>query len=141
MSKTRRIRRIRRKKHYGGENPPSAWGWVMGQVGNLSQQFNNALLTNPSQNLATAQSNDIVSNKNVNINDPKSSIIGPNLKGAMPTQSGGKHRRHRRHKRRGGSISAVLSQAAVPAVLLAAQQTIGRRRRHTSKRGHRSRKH
>ena len=48
---------------------------------------------------------------------------------------GGK--RNRRHKsrarrggsRRGGSWGAVASQAAVPAVLLAAQQTFGKSRR------------
>lgn len=128
--KSRTMRRGQRGGDLAG-NPSSAWGWGMGTVGNGWTQFMNSLTLQPGQNLGAAQSNNIVPVGNVNAQSAQPGI-GPNLQGAVP-QSGGKRRRHRSHKRsvrRGGNIGAVLSQAAVPGVLLVAQQTYGKSRRH-----------
>ena len=104
-------------------NPPSAWGWGMGTLGNGWTQFMNSLTLQPGQNLGSMQSNNIVPVGNVNAQDSQPSI-GPNMQGAIP-QGGGKRLRRSRTRsraRRGGNIGAALSQAAAPAVLFAAQQ-------------------
>lgn len=114
-------RRHRRSRQRGGNlagNPPSAWGWGLGTVGNGWTQFMNSLSLQPGQNIATARSNDIVPVNNVNANNP-----------TLPNPKVGGRRRRRRTSKRGGNIGAVLSQAAVPGILLAAQQTYGRRTR------------
>jgi len=133
-SKSRQMGRTRSQR--GGDlagNPPSAWGWGMGTLGNGWRQFMDTLTIQPGQNLGSAQSNAIVAVKNLNAQDSQPSI-GFNLKGAVPR--GGS--RKRRYRRKGGSLSAVLSQAAAPFALLAAQQTFGRRK-HGGK--HHSRKY
>jgi hypothetical protein len=113
----------RRYKQRGGElgsNPPSAWGYVAGTVGNGWTQFTNALTLQPGQNLGASQSNDIVPIGKVNAQNAQ-----PMLK---PNMSGGKKRRGAK----GGSWGAVATQAIVPGFLLGAQQLYGRRysRRH-----------
>lgn len=129
-SKTRSMRRTRSQR--GGDlagNPASSWGWVNGTLGNGWTQFMNSLTLQPGQNIATMHSNNSVPVGNVNAQNSQP-MLNPNM-------GGGK--RNRRHKsrsrrggsRRGGSWGAVASQAALPAVLLAAQQTFGKsRRRH-----------
>ena len=127
-SKTRSMRRTRSQR--GGDlagNPASSWGWVNGTLGNGWTQFMNSLTLQPGQNIATMHSNNIVPVGNVNAQNSQPAL--------NPNMGGGK--RYRRHKsrarrggsRRGGSWGAVASQAALPAVLLAAQQTFGKSRR------------
>lgn len=127
-SKTRSMRRTRSQR--GGDlagNPASSWGWVNGTVGNGWTQFMNSLTLQPGQNISTMHSNNIVPVGNINAQNAQPAL--------NPNMGGGK--RNRRHKsrarrggsRRGGSWGAVASQAAVPAVLLAAQQTFGKSRR------------
>ena len=122
---------MRRSQRGGGlaGNPPSSWGWVQGTVGNGWTQFMNSLTLQPGQNYATAQSTETVPVGNINANNYQG-MIGPNLKGDVPTsQSGGKkHRRNKRSSRRGGSWGAVASQAALPAALIALNQQFGKRR-------------
>ena len=110
-------------------NPPSAWGWGMGTLGNGWTQFMNSLTLQPGQNLGTIQSNNIVPVGNINAQDAQG-IIGANSKGDIPSNSvgGGRRRRHRSrsHSNRGGN---VLAQAAVPIALIAMNNTLGSRRR------------
>jgi hypothetical protein len=139
MAKHSHKRRSKSRSQKGGDlggNPASAWGWGLGTVGGGWTQFMNSLTLQPGQNLAASQSNNIVpvGNPNAQTSQPG---IGPNLTGAVP-QGGGKRRRHRRSVKRGGDIGAVISQAAVPGVLLVAQNMYGRRtRKHRASRRHR----
>ena len=96
-----------------GNNPPSAWGWSMGTVGNGWDQFMNSLTLQPGQNAAAQQSNDLVPKNNLNAQS------GPLLKGG----------RRRSRSRRGGNWAAVANQAAVPAALVLMNQSFGKRRR------------
>ena len=115
-----------RYAQHGGElagNPPSAWGWGLGTAGNGWTQFLNAATLQPGQNLATQQGLQLVPVNNINANNSQG-MIGANLKGDIP-QSGGKKRRHR--SKRGGSWGAIASQAAVPAVLVALNQSFHKR--------------
>jgi hypothetical protein len=112
------------RKQMGGDlagNPPSAWGWTLGTVGNGWQQFMDSLTLQPGQGISDANNNDIVPIKNLKAQS------GMNYNAFNPRANmkmrGGK----RRHKR-GGSFGAVLSQAAAPVVLLAAQQSYKPRR-------------
>ena len=111
----------RSRKQRGGDlagNPPSAWGWGMGTLGNGWTQFMNSLTVQPGANAATAASNDIVPVKNINANNPPSQQM-----------KGGRRRRGRHTRtRRAGNFGAVISQAAAPLLLLGAQQTYGKRR-------------
>lgn len=126
QSKSRTVRRHQRGGNLAG-NPPSAWGWVNGTVGNGWTQFMNSLTLQPTENIATIQSNQTVPVNNINA-DNTQGMIGPNSKGDIP-RGGRRHRHGKRSLRRGGNFGAVLSQAAVPGILLAAQQTVGKSRR------------
>lgn len=106
-----RTRRMAQSGGNLGNNPPSAWGWGMGTVGNGWNQFMNSLTLQPGQNAAAQQSNDLVPKNNLNAQS------GPLLKGG------------RRRSRRGGNWAAVANQAAVPAALVLMNQTFGKRRR------------
>ncbi len=120
--KSKTIRR-RRSQHGGdlGGNPASAWGWGLGTLGNGWQQFTNALTLQPGQNLGTVQSNNIVPIGRINAQDAQG-MIGPNMKGNIPGQSGGRKRR----SKRGGNVFA---QAAVPVALIAMNNMMGSRKR------------
>jgi hypothetical protein len=109
-------------------NPPSSWGWGLGTVGNGWTQFTNALTLTPGQNMATSQSTQLVPVNNVNA-DNSQGMIGTNLNGDINgSQSGGKkRRRHKSRSKRGGSWEAVLGQAAVPAALIAINQSFSKR--------------
>jgi hypothetical protein len=111
-------------------NPASSWGWGMGTVGDGWKQFVNSLSIQPGENLGTTQSNSIVPIGNLNAQNAQGNI-GPNMTGNIPGQAGGKKRRNRRS--RGGNFGAVLGQAAVPGILLAAQQTYGKSRKNKSR--------
>jgi hypothetical protein len=100
----------------------------------------NSLTLQPTANLGTIQSNQLVPVGNVNANNAQG-LIGTNLKGDIP-QSGGKKRRRSNNRsntrsntssRSGGSWEAILGQAAVPGVLLAAQQTFRKSRKNKGK--------
>jgi hypothetical protein len=120
-------RTMRRGQHGGAlaGNPPSAWGWGMGTLGNGWTQFMNSLTLQPGQNLGTIQSNNIVPVGGVNAQDAQG-MVGANLKGDIP-QSGGKKRRNRKSRaKRGGN---VFSTAAVPAALFAMNYGLGSRKR------------
>jgi len=124
-----------RHSQHGGAlagNPPSAWGWGMGTVGNGWTQFLNSLTLQPGQNLGTIQSNDIVPVGNINAQDTQG-MIGPNLKGEIPTQSAGKRivnrKKHKHSSKRGGNIGTVLGQAAVPGALMAGLFSMDSRKR------------
>lgn len=131
-ARTRRLRAgglsMRLKGGALAGNPPSAWGWGMGTLGGGWTQFMNSMTLQPGQNLGTSQSNNIVPVGNVNAQDAQGNI-GPNMRGDIPGQAGG---RRRRRGRRGGNFGAVLGQAAVPGILLAAQQTYGKSRKNKS---------
>jgi hypothetical protein len=103
-------------------NPASAWGWGMGTAGNGWTQFMNSLTLQPGQNLATAQSNNLVPVGNINAQNAQG-MIGPDMKGSIP-QAGG--RRRRRGVKHGGNI---IAQAAVPVALIAMNNALGRRTR------------
>jgi hypothetical protein len=110
--------RTQRMAQRGGElagNPPSAWGWGLGTMGNGWQQFMNSLSLQPGQSAAN-QSNNIV---------PANSVRPP-----MSSQAGGRRRR----ARRGGNWAAVASQAAVPAALIVMNNAMGKRSRRHSRR-------
>ena len=131
QSKSKTMRRSQRGGDLAG-NPPSSWGWGMGTVGNGWTQFMNSLTLQPGQSAATAQSNNIVPVNNINAQDSQPSI-GSNLQGAVPSNAVGGGKRRRRNKsraKRGGSWGSILSQAAVPGVLFAAQQSFGKSRKH-----------
>lgn len=123
-SKSRTMRRGQRGGELAG-NPPSAWGWGIGTLGNGWTQFTNALTLQPGQNLGATQSNNIVPVGNLNAQTAQGNI-GPGMGGDVP-QGGGKRRRHRRSRaKRGGNVFA---QAAVPVALIAMNNTLGSRRR------------
>jgi len=116
-------------KQSGGDlagNPPSAWGWTLGTAGNGWTQFMNSLTLQPGQGMADANNNDLVPVKNLKAQAGMG--IGPNLKGDIPGANMNMKRGGKRRHKRGGSFGAVLSQAAVPAVLLATQQSYKPRR-------------
>ena len=131
--KSRKIARARSSKsrthrQRGGNlngNPPSAWGWGMGTLGNGWQQFMNSMTLQPGENLGTIQSNASVPVGNLNAQSNQG-MIGTNLQGDIP-RVGGK-RKNKRCKK-GGSIGAALNQAAVPLVLLAANMAVGKSRK------------
>ena len=130
-SKPRTMRRAQRGGDLAG-NPPSSWGWGLGTAGNGWSQFMNSLTLQPGANMGTVQSNVLVPVGSINANNAQG-MIGSDLKGDIP-QAGGKHRRR---AKRGGAWEAIIGQAAVPGVLLAVQQTFGKRSRSHG----RSRKH
>lgn len=106
-------KKTRRHSQKGGDlngNPPSSWGWMLGTVGNGWTQFLNTFQAQPGQNLSIDQSNNIVP------------VKGVPLKGG---------RRHK--KKHGGNI---VSQAAVPLVLVGLNQMAK-----TKKHRHHKRKH
>lgn len=131
-------RTMRRGQHGGAlaGNPPSAWGWGMGTLGNGWTQFMNSLTLQPGQNIGTIQSNNIVPVGGINAQDAQG-MIGTNMKGDIP-QTGGKRRRHRRNHKRslkhGGNILAVAEQAAVPIALIAMNNAYGKRTRTRTRR-------
>ena len=132
--KRRSNSKSRTMRQKGGElagNPASAWGWGLGTLGGGWNQFMNSLSIQPGQNLGASQSNSIVPVGNINAQNQQGNI-GPNMNGGIPGQAGGKRRRRRSRARRGGNLGAVLGQAAVPGILLAAQQSYGKSRRHKS---------
>jgi hypothetical protein len=116
----------------GGElagNPPSAWGWGLGTLGNGWTQFMNTMSLQPGQNLGAVQSNSIVPVNNLNAQSAQGNI-GPNMTGDIPQQGGRRRRgRGRRGSKRGGDIGAVLSQAAVPGALIIMNNSLGKRSR------------
>lgn len=132
--KRRSHSKSRTMRQRGGDlngNPPSAWGYGLGTVGNGWTQFMNALTLQPGQNSGTIQSNAIVPVNNINAQDSQPSI-GSNLKGGIPQSGGRRRRRHKRGSKRGGTfgaLGAVVNQAIVPGTLLAAQQMYKPRRR------------
>ena len=107
-------------------NPPSAWGWGMGTLGNGWTQFMNSLTLQPGQNLGAIQSNNIVPVGAVNAQNSQPGI-GPNMQGAIPAQAGGKRRKSR--AKRGGNLLAVAEQAVVPVTLFAMNNAYGKRSR------------
>jgi hypothetical protein len=125
----------------GGElagNPPSAWGWGLGTLGNGWTQFTNSLMLQ-NENLGATQSNAIVPVGNPNAQTSQGNI-GPNMDGGIPGQKAGRRRRRgrrrgtkRRGYKRGGNMGAVISQAAVPGALILMNNALGKR----SKRHHR----
>lgn len=127
-------RRTRRHRQHGGNYPPSAWGSVMGTVGDGWTQFQNALMLQPGENLGAVQSNAIVPIGNPNAQTSQGNI-GPNMTGNVPGQLGGRRRRHRKSRgKHGGNLLAVAQQAAVPVALIAMNNAYGKRRRSRSHR-------
>ncbi len=126
-------RRTRRHRQHGGNYPPSAWGSVMGTVGDGWTQFQNALMLQPGENLGAVQSNAIVPIGNPNAQTSQGNI-GPNMTGNVPGQLGGRRRRRKSRGKRGGNLLAVAQQAAVPVALIAMNNAYGKRRRSRSHR-------
>jgi hypothetical protein len=128
-SKSRTMRSSSQRGGNSGSNPPSAWGYTMNTLGDGWTQFMNSLTLQPGQNLGTIQSNDIVPVGGVNAQNSQPSI-GPNMKGAVPGQSGGKKRKNRKSRgKRGGNLLTVAQQAAVPVALITMNNLYGKRRR------------
>ncbi len=125
----RRHSRTHSRRHQRGGaldgNPPSAWGWGLGTLGNGWTQFMNSLSLQPGQNLGASQSNAIVPVGNPNAQTATGNI-GPNMTGDIPK---GGARRRRRTCKRGGNLAPVIAQAAVPGALLILNQTAKRRHR------------
>lgn len=115
-------------------NPASAWGWVNGTVGNGWNQFMNSLTIQPGANLGSIQSNNLVPIGRVNAQDAQP-MLTSNMGGGRRRNKRNSNKRNKRNsnKRSGGSWGAVASQAVVPAILLAAQQTFGKSRKHSGK--------
>lgn len=133
QSKSKTMRRCQRGGDLAG-NPPSSWGWVNGTVGNGWTQFMNSLTLQPGQGIVDSKNNDTVPVGNLNAQSVQGNI-GTNLQGDIPKSVGGRRRSKTRSKshsksrsKHGGSWGAILNQAAVPGVLLAAQQSFGRRK-------------
>jgi len=101
-----------------GGNPPSAWGYMLGTVGNGPQQFYDTFIK------STTQSNVIVPLGGASSSQPN--LTGSNLTGSNLT--GGKRRRLKNKSKRGGNLGAVLAQAAVPGTLFLLNQSAKRRR-------------
>ncbi len=123
MAKSRTNRRRHRKSKSSramkGGYPASAWGNVMGTVGDGWTQFQNALTLQPGENIVTQHSNAIEPVNNINAQSAQ-----PMLK---PNMTGGK-KRHNRSKK-GGYWSQVISNAVVPFTLIGLQQKFGKRTR------------
>ena len=137
QSKSKTMRRNQKGGDLAG-NPPSSWGWVNGTVGNGWTQFMNSLTLQPGQGIVDSKNNDIIPVGNLNAQGLQGNI-GSNLQGDIPKSVGGRRRSKSRSKsysksrsksqsKHGGSWGAILNQAAVPGVLLAAQQSFGRRK-------------
>ena len=127
-SKSRTMRRMQRGGELSG-NPPSAWGWGLGTLGNGWTQFMNTMSLQPGSNLGAVQSNASVPVNNLNAQSAQGNI-GPNMGGDIPQQGGRKRRgrgRGRCASKRGGDIGAVLSQAAVPGALIIMNNALGKR--------------
>ena len=110
---SRKRRRNKTRSQRGGNlggNPPSAWGYTLGTLGNGWTQFMNSLSVQPG---SVNQGNQIVP-----VNGGTNST---------QSQSGGKRRKCKRGKR-GGNMLAVAEQAAVPLALFAMNNTLGSRR-------------
>lgn len=93
-------RHMKHRMQHGGElagNPPSAWGYGLGTMGNGFTQFMNALSLQPNQNGNINQSNNIVPVGTVQNNQN------------MPTKIGG-----RRKKYRGGNALMSNNQNQIP---------------------------
>jgi hypothetical protein len=147
--KCKRNNKTKRHRQRGGElagNPPSAWGWGMGTLGDGWTQFTNSLTLQSNQNGNINQSNNIVPvGKGVMQNMPpkfggrKRKYRGGNSNDLMPEQmpmpvalvpitaptstptstpTGGKKRRTR-----GGN---VVAQAIVPASLILMNNALGK---------------
>jgi len=124
--------RTMRRGQHGGDlagNPPSAWGWGLGTLGNGWTQFMNSLTLQPGENIATQSGNLSVPVGNLNAMNQQG-MIGPYLKGDIP-QSGGKKRKHHKgHKKsvkRGGNLLAVAEQAVAPFTLIALNDYFGKK--------------
>jgi len=155
--KSKRHNKSKRHRQRGGElagNPPSAWGWGLGTMGDGWTQFMNSLTLQSNQNGNMNQSNNIVPVGNASIQSKvggkKRKHRGGNhpMSGSMPMpmpnsgsnpipvnvsmsalpasnpMSGGKKR-----GKRGGN---VLAQAIVPGALILMNNALGKfsRKRH-----------
>jgi hypothetical protein len=147
--KSKRHNKSKRNRQRGGElagNPPSAWGWGLGTMGDGWTQFMDSLTLQSNQNGNMNQSNNIVPVGNASI---QSKVGGRKRKhrggnndasmsnsGSMPmsvpvdvsvsalSSTGGKKR-----GKRGGN---VLAQAIVPGALILMNNALGKfsRKRH-----------
>lgn len=126
-SKSRKNRSSQRGGDLAG-NPPSSWGWGSGTAGNGWTQFMNAMTLQPGQNLATTEGTQLVPVNNINANNAQG-MIGSNLKGDIPGQSGGTKRKRKVSTKRGGAWESIIGQAAAPAALLALNQVFGKSRK------------
>ena len=141
-------RHMKHRMQRGGElagNPPSAWGYGLGTMGDGFTQFMNALTLQPNQNGNINQSNNIVPVGTVQHNQnmpakfggrrkkyrggnqdtgPMSMPVSVSMPVSMPPKTGGKNRRTR-----GGN---VIAQAIVPASLVLMNNAFGKnsRKRH-----------
>ena len=155
--KCKRNHKTKRHRQRGGElagNPPSAWGWGMGTLGDGWTQFMNSLTLQSNQNGNINQSNNIVpvgkgvmqnmspkfggrkrkyrgGNPNDNLMLPENNmslsvpVVMPVEPSSSSTHTGGKKRRTR-----GGN---VVAQAIVPASLVLMNNALGnfsRKRKH-----------
>lgn len=106
-----------KRNHRGGDlagNPSSAWGWTMGTLGNGYNQFMNSLSLQPGQSPAAAHTN----------------VSVPQSGGRKRSAKRSAKRRTKKRKQRGGSgFMTALSQAAVPAALVAGLMYKSRRKR------------
>ena len=118
---SRKSRRHHRRLR-GGD---SAWQYEMATVGNMNQQIQNSLVSQPGDNVVSANSTQSVPVNNLNANTLQGMPTAAQMK---LIQSGGRRRRH--HKKSvGGSISSIVSTALAPLALLGLQQTFGKTRK------------
>jgi len=158
--KSKRHNKSKRHRQRGGElagNPPSAWGWGLGTMGDGMKQFMDSLTLQPNQNANINQSNNIVPVGNASIQSkvggkkrkhrggnhaPMSGSMPNSGSGSMPMPmsvpvkvsmsalpvSGSKSGGKKR-RTRGGN---VLAQAIVPGSLILMNNALGKfsRKRH-----------
>lgn len=124
-SKSRTVRRGQHGGNLAG-NPPSAWGWGLGSLGNGWTQFMNSLSIQPGQNLGAIQSNNSVPIGNSNAQSYQGNI-GTNMTGNIPQSGGKKRRRNKSSGKRGGNFLPVLEQAVVPGALFIMNNALGSR--------------
>ena len=122
---SRRTRKMMSSQQ-GGNAPDSAWGYVMNTVGDGWTQFMDTFSVQPGENAGAMNSNQLVSIKNPNINDPSNTIL---------KQAGGKRRKGKGKKGGFLGVGAVLEQAVVPFGLLAIQQSYGNKSKRAKRGG------
>ena len=99
--------RTQSRSQYGGElagNPPSAWGWGLGTLGDGAKQFMDSLTLQPGQNANINQSNNIVPVGTVTLQNNQN----------MPSKFSGGRKKHRGGNHHIGSMQMPQGSMQMP---------------------------